>query len=104
MSDDTLIIDPPSVAAIALQRCFIAQIAPVLVATLYWARATPQGVLAGLAAGCGTVVLFQYVPTLQWQQIHPGIFGVVANVLVLIVVSLATQAMDEEHVGQFVVQ
>ena len=43
-------------------------------------------------------------PVLQWQQIHPGIFGVLANVLVLVVVSLATRPMDEDHVAQFVVQ
>jgi SSS family solute:Na+ symporter len=92
------------VQLLLLSYGFIAQIAPVLVATLYWARSTPQGVLSGLGVGCATVVLFEYVPVLQWQQIHPGIFGVVANVVVLIVVSLATRPMDEDHVAQFVVQ
>jgi len=92
------------VQLLLLSYGFIAQIAPVLVATLYWARATPRGVLAGLGAGCATVILFEYVPALQWQQIHPGIFGVVANVVVLAAVSLATTPMDEDHVAQFVVQ
>lgn len=92
------------VQLLLLSYGFIAQIAPVLVATLYWARSTPPGVLSGLGAGCATVVLFQYVPVLQWQQIHPGIFGVVANVVVLVVVSLATSPMDEDHVAQFVVE
>lgn len=91
------------VQLLLLSYGFIAQIAPVLVATLYWARSTPPGVLSGLGAGCATVVLFEYMPVLQWQQIHPGIFGVVANVVVLVVVSLATSPMDEDHVAQFVV-
>ena len=92
------------VQLLLLSYGFIAQIAPVLLATLYWARSTPQGVLAGLAAGCGTVVLFQYNPGLQWQQIHPGVFGLVVHVIVLIVVSLLTAPMDDDHVAQFVVE
>lgn len=92
------------VQLLLLSYGFIAQIAPVLVATLYWGRATPPGILAGLGAGCATVVLVHSVSALQWQQIHPGIFGVVANVLVLIAVSLATRPMDKEHVARFVVE
>ena len=92
------------VQLLLLSYGFIAQIAPVLLATLYWARSTPQGVLAGLAAGCATVVLFQYNPGLQWQQIHPGVFGLIVHVIVLVVVSLMTAPMDDEHVAQFVVE
>ncbi|MFQ5678350.1 MAG: sodium:solute symporter [Gemmatimonadota bacterium] len=82
---------------------FIAQLFPVLVATFFWPRATPAGVLAGLAAGCGLTVLWNLVPSLQWQGIHPGIWGVAANVAALVVVSLLTRPMPEEHVREFVV-
>jgi len=92
------------VELLLLSYGFIAQIAPVLIAALYWGRATPQGVLAGLAVGCATVIAFQYNPAWQWQQIHPGIFGVLANLAVLVPVSLATAPMDEDHVAQFVVE
>ena len=91
------------VALLLLAYGFLVQIAPVLVATFYWPRATPQGVLSGLVIGCGVVVLFYYVPALQWQQIQPGIFGLAANVITLVVVSLLTTPMDEAHVEQFVV-
>jgi SSS family solute:Na+ symporter len=91
------------VALLLLAYGFLVQIAPVLVATFYWPRATPQGVLSGLVIGCGVVVLFYYVPALQWQQIQPGIFGLAANVITLVVVSLLTRPMDEAHVEQFVV-
>jgi SSS family solute:Na+ symporter len=81
---------------------FIAQLFPTLIALFYWKRSTPAGVIAGLLTGCVVVIVWNLVPSLQWQQIHPGIFGIAAHVLTLIVVSLRTQPMDEEHVRQFV--
>ena len=91
------------VALLLLAYGFLVQIAPVLVATFYWPRATPQGVLSGLVVGCGVVILFYYVPALQWQQVQPGIFGLAANLVTLVAVSLLTAPMDEAHVEQFVV-
>jgi Na+(H+)/acetate symporter ActP len=49
-------------------------------------------------------VIWREYPGLQWQQIDPGIFGLVANVIAMVTVSLATKPMDEEHVRQFVVE
>lgn len=91
------------VALLLLSYGFIAQVAPVLLATFFWERATPAGAIAGLLAGCAVVVLFNQMPVLQWQQIHPGIFGLVANLIALITVSLATAPMDAAHVRRFVV-
>lgn len=91
------------VALLLLSYGFIAQLAPVTVATFFWPRATPAGVISGLLAGCAVVFLAKTYPALQWQQVHPGIFGVGANLMVLIAVSLLTSPMDEEHVAQFVV-
>ena len=79
----------------------MAQIFPVVLAALYWRRSTPAGVLAGLVAGCTVSLIWLVFPSLQWQQIHPGIFGMVANVFCLIAVSLWTQPMADEHVQQF---
>ncbi len=83
---------------------FIAQIAPLACATFFWPRTTRQGALWGLMAGFAVTVLFNLVPAIDWQGIHPGIYGVVANVVVLVLVSLATRPMDEAHVARFVVQ
>ena len=83
---------------------FLAQIFPVLVVTFFWPRATPAGVLAGLAAGSLVTVIWNLVPSLQWEGIHPGIWGLAANVLALVTVSLATPPMSEEHVEKFVVR
>lgn len=82
----------------------IAQLFPLLLATFFWPRATPQGVISGLVVGCTVTVIWNLVPELAWQGIHPGIWGVVANTLTLVTVSLATRPMDDGHVAQFVVR
>jgi SSS family solute:Na+ symporter len=82
---------------------FLAQFFPLLLATFFWPRATRAGVIAGMLAGVGVVVLFSRFPELQWQQIHPGIWGVAANAAVLVAVSLRTAPPDEAHVRRFVV-
>jgi SSS family solute:Na+ symporter len=79
----------------------IAQLFPLVMATLFWKRSNTAGVLSGLLVGCGITLIWNLSPQLQWQQIHPGIWGVAGNVVTLIVVSLATRPMDEDHVGKF---
>ena len=79
----------------------MAQIFPAVIAAVFWRRSTPAGVLSGLVAGCTISLVWLVFPSLQWQQIHPGIFGLIANVFCLVVVSKATRRMDESHVRQF---
>ena len=90
------------VLLLLLSYGFIAQIFPALIASLYWRRSTPPGVIAGLVAGCLTTVVWNLIPILQWQQIHPGIWGLAANTSILLVVSLATPPMDPTHVADFI--
>jgi SSS family solute:Na+ symporter len=73
-----------------------------VIATLYWRRSTPAGVLAGLLTGCLITLLWNLFPTLQWEDIHPGIWGLVGNVLVMWTVSRTTPPMPKEHVDRFV--
>ena len=82
---------------------FLAQLFPVLAATFFWPRSTPAGVIAGLLAGCVVTIVWNLVPSLQWLGIHPGIWGLLANVPTLVVVSLATPPMDAAHIDEFVV-
>jgi SSS family solute:Na+ symporter len=82
---------------------FLSQFFPLLLAAFFWPRATRPGVIAGLLAGCAVAVVWHAYPQLQWQQIDPGIYGLVANVIAMVAVSLATEPPDEEHVRQFVV-
>ena len=90
------------VLLLLLSYGFIAQIFPALIASLYWRRSTPTGVIAGLVAGCLTTVVWNLIPVLQWQQIHPGIWGLAANTSILLAVSLATRPMDPTHVAEFI--
>ncbi len=92
------------VALLLFAYGFMAQLFPLLVVTFLWPRATPAGALAGLAAGFAVTVVWNLVPELQWAEVRPGIWGVAANVVVLVAVSLATEPMDREHVDRFVVR
>lgn len=69
----------------------IAQIMPVLVAALYWKRATGIGALAGLLGGSAVTTAFVVWPELRPLPIHAGLFGLVVNVALLVGVSLATR-------------
>ena len=81
---------------------FIAQLFPTLIALFFWRRSTPAGVIAGLLTGCTVALIWNLVPSLQWQEIHPGIWGVAAHVVALVTVSLFTSPMDPSHVRKFV--
>lgn len=80
----------------------IAQLAPPVVAALYWRRATTPGVVAGLLAGSAATLIFFFQPTLRILDLHEGILGLLVHVPVLVAVSLATPPQDPGHSGAFV--
>jgi SSS family solute:Na+ symporter len=80
----------------------IAQLAPPVVAALFWRRATTPGVIAGLLAGGLTTLLFFFWPALKPIELHDGLFGLIAHVPVLILVSLLTPAQDRVLVESYV--
>jgi len=92
------------VLLLLLSYGFLAQLFPVLLATFFWSRATGPGVLAGLGTGFLVVIVCNFWPALQWAGIHPGVWGLLGNVPVLIAVSWLTRPMAAEHVRQFVVE
>ena len=90
------------VELLLLSYGFIAQLFPLTLVSLLWRRVTRPGALAGLIAGGAVTLVLNLVPSLAWGGIHPGIYGVGINVVVLTAVSLCTPRMSEEHVRQFV--
>lgn len=81
----------------------VAQIFPLMFAAFYWPRATGKGALTGLMAGVGVNVFFLKMPHLKpVADLHEGIYGLVVNVIVLVVVSLLTRPQNEERVRDFV--
>lgn len=69
----------------------VVQFMPLLVATLYFPRATGAGALAGLVSGSALTVLFVALPDLRPFPIHAGVYGVLLNVVVLAAVSGLTR-------------
>ena len=81
----------------------VAQIFPLMFAAFYWPRANGAGALAGLLAGIAVNVTF-----LNWPELapivglHEGIYGLIANVIVLVGVSLLTAPPEAARVRSFV--
>jgi SSS family solute:Na+ symporter len=68
----------------------IGQFAPVVFATLYLRRVTGAGVFAGLLAGSAVTVGLGLRPDLRPWPIHAGVYGLLVNVALLILVSVLT--------------
>jgi SSS family solute:Na+ symporter len=75
----------------------VAQIFPTLIAVFYWHRATAAGALAGLLVGIAVTVLFLLEPAWRPLPLHEGIYGLMANVIVLVTVSLRTRPVSQER-------
>jgi SSS family solute:Na+ symporter len=81
----------------------VAQIFPLTFAAFYWPRATRAGALAGLCGGLAVNCLFLYFPELKpWAGLHEGVYGLAANVALLVAVSLATRPVAWERVRAYV--
>lgn len=81
----------------------VAQIFPLVFVAFYWPRANGAGALAGLLSGITVNVLFLNFP--EWSPIvgmHEGVYGLIANVTVLVAVTLATPPPTQEHVQPYV--
>jgi SSS family solute:Na+ symporter len=79
----------------------VSQLAPPVVAALYWRRATTAGVVSGLVVGWATAFLFWRFPEYKPFEMHEGILGLLAHVPVLVAVSLATARQSTEHLRDF---
>jgi SSS family solute:Na+ symporter len=68
----------------------ITQFFPGVAATFLWRRATALGVGAGIAAGLAVAVPLAAFNVTPWG-VNPGFVGLLANVVVLMLVSFASQ-------------
>ncbi|MCC5867842.1 MAG: sodium:solute symporter family protein [Gammaproteobacteria bacterium] len=80
----------------------IAQLAPPVVAALFWKRATTAGALSGLVSGAVVTLFFFFNAELRPFEVHEGLLGLLAHLPVLVLVSLLTPAQAEAHVDEFV--
>lgn len=79
----------------------IVQFLPLVTATFFWSRATKQGAIAGLLVGVLVNFYFSVLTTTP-LEIHAGIWGLLVNIVVLVIVSMLTKPHQEEHVEKFV--
>jgi SSS family solute:Na+ symporter len=79
---------------------FVGQLFPSFIGIFIWPRATRAGALAGIIAGVILVALFNFI----WpnpMNIHAGIWGLLLNVPIFIIVSLFTKPARKATVGRF---
>lgn len=79
----------------------IAQLAPPMIAAMYWRRATTPGVFSGLLAGSVVAVFFFLFPEWKPLDMHEGVLGLIVHVPVLILVSLRGVPQTPEHTRHF---
>lgn len=79
----------------------VAQIFPVVFAMFYWKRATKAGALSGLFGGIAVNSFFLIFIELRPVPMHEGVYGLIANIFLLVVISLLTKPDDPERVHKF---
>jgi solute:Na+ symporter, SSS family len=97
-----VVIDISIVALLLGSYGGVAQIFPVIFAMFYWKRATKAGALAGLFGGIAANLLFLLFSELRPLPMHEGMYGLAANIILLIGVSLLTKPDDSARVEKFV--
>lgn len=79
----------------------VAQIFPLIVCMFYWKRANGKGALAGLIGGIIVNTIFLALPDLRPVPMHEGIYGLIANIFLLVTVSLATEAEEKSRIERY---
>ncbi|MDZ7715517.1 MAG: sodium:solute symporter family protein [Balneolaceae bacterium] len=74
----------------------VAQIFPLVFCMFYWKRANGKGALGGLLGGLIVNTFLLIYPELKPFPLHEGVYGLIANISLLVTISLAT-APEEEH-------
>ncbi|MCR4420109.1 MAG: hypothetical protein QHH27_06700 [Clostridia bacterium] len=85
-----------SLMLIGLSTIGVGVVGPVGIGA-WWRRATPSGAIASLVAGAGTQLLLWPILKFYTSPFAPGVIAAAVGALTMIVVSLATQPLSEEH-------
>ena len=75
----------------------IVQFAPVVYGALFWRRSNRWGAIAGLIIGIGVNFYFQLVADVRPFDLHAGLLGLVANVVVFVAISSVFRLKPEER-------
>ncbi len=96
-----VVLDVSLVALLLGSYGGVAQIFPIVFAAFYWKRATKAGALAGLFGGLAVNMIFLIFPEMAPFPMHEGVYGLAANVILLVSVSLLTKPDAPERVKKF---
>ncbi|MFZ3578711.1 sodium:solute symporter family protein [Virgibacillus sp. DJP39] len=80
----------------------IVQFAPGVYSALYWKRASGLGVTLGLIAGTIVNYYYQLAAASTPFGIHAGIMGLIANIVIMIGISLATKPQEDDMANSYV--
>ncbi|GGJ42031.1 sodium:solute symporter family protein [Virgibacillus salexigens] len=95
------IMEPASLVYILLIGYgFIGQAFPSIIGMFFWPRATKYGAFWGLFAGFVVTVLFSFVIT-HPLGVHAGIWGLLINTSVFVLVSLVTKPASKATIERF---
>ena len=96
-----VVIDVSIVALLLGSYGGVAQIFPIIFAMFYWKRANKAGALLGLFGGITVNIFFLMFPEIKPFPMHEGMYGLAANITLLISASLLTQPDDPVRVKKF---
>ena len=82
----------------------IAQFFPLMIAAMFWRRASREGAIYGLLAGCAVTLALNVWSEFQFLGVHPGIYGAAANVLVMVLVSLRTDPPAPDRIEPYMMR
>ena len=82
----------------------IVQLAPAVYAGLFWKKASTVGIILGLIGGVLVTIYFQYLSSTSPYDLHPGLIGLVINIIIVAVISFAKEQEQAviEHASKFV--
>lgn len=98
------LISPASLVYILLMAYGgVSQFLPGVIGAIFWSRANKKGVLAGLITGLVVTGIFTFSTGILKHPfgIHAGFWGLCINILVFVLVSLATKPDPPEVVSRF---
>lgn len=80
---------------------FLAQIFPLALGLWVWPRSTKQGAVIGMLVGVVITGLFTWGPAPNYMSIHAGLWGLIVNVILHIIISLGTKPNSRATIEMF---
>ena len=97
-----LALNPPQsiLSLVLVAYGILVQLFPGVVAAFFWPKVTKQAVITGLAVGVGISVYYTFLAPPLFG-VHAGLLGLIANLALVITVSLMTKPANEEYIKEF---